>query len=581
MPIQLLWQPNATPPVRDLVDLGLQIGGDDTSLSSTAATPGRVRLIEVRDTGRTAGTAEGTADPERLIATFHGSFHFDPAARRADRITFEIFVGSSTVQPHDQTVQGFDPECVFGVDALVLTFVNRQFVIFFPFHVDSRSEGGFLEIQAVAEVVTANGGTVVRELGRSMVLNLGIRRTHAVDTTSNLPSGAALAYTGGLIGNIILFHEDYLLPGGVRNAAQSTPQTIVLDAARIPVPARATGGSVTFAPYVANSMNVILMIDLLDDVSPPDSFLTRSITGVTNAAPVRTDTIARFRRIIQARLGAVLPNAGFAGAHVFWQDEAGAAALVTAFTGAFRRRRGNWDLNNSAAPLVTSFWNFFIASGAGLSTAGEGEQIDSANTQVTIGARQVFLNNTLPIGGGTKRLTQPMRIATGVFQDLLMVRSGLPRTYPTLQDYNDAVDRVAGKMSVLIAHEIGHSLGLMHHCKVENGANYSESNGSPVLSTMSAGVESGGFGIGMVFSAQAKVIWAAVFGVTPTFPDTFLQNKVWTLAQVFTMDWSTRMTNFIRGHGEGSIARPLLGVLPGTVPPFAVAPPGAQRGTFR
>lgn len=120
----------------------------------------------------------------------------------------------------------------------------------------------------------------------------------------------------------------------------------------------------------------------------------------------------------------------------------------------------------------------------------------------------------------------------------------------------------------------------MHHCKVENRANYSESSGSPVLSMMSSGVESGGFGVGMMFYAQAKVIWAAVFGVTPTFTDTFLQNKVWTTAQVFTMDWGTRTTNFIKSHGEGSMARPGLGVF-NKVPPFAVAPPGGQKGTFK
>jgi hypothetical protein len=572
MPIQLTWQPNQTPPIANVVNIGLELSGEDASLS--AVTDGRVKLVEVPSTGRGKGQAENTT--ERLIATFHGKFHSNAAAARARRITFEIFIGSSTIPANSQDAQGFDPECIFGVDAFVFTFVNREFVVWLPFNVDTRSEGSFLEIQAVAEVGT---GTSVKELGRSMVLNLGIERTHAVDTTSTA-NNAAIAYTGRLVGNLILSHEDYILPGGVPNRAQSTPTNIVLDSAFIPV---TPGGTVVpFAPYPAGTMRIILLMDLLDGLVPPDSFLASSIKGGIVPAQVRTASVLRFRNSIQQGVQAVFTDAGFTGVQVLWQDQPAAAALVSAFTGAFMFQTlgGHfWRLSNSARPFVTSFWNFFIGSSDSNNTAGVDEGLDSTTaTPRTIGTQQVFLPNTVPIGSGTKRVNRTIQIATATFQDLLMQRSGVARTYANLAEFNDAVDKVAGKMIILFAHEVAHSLGMMHHCRVENRGNYSEADGSPVLSIMSSGVESGGFGVGLTFASQAKVIWAAAFGVTPTFSDAILRNKSWTAAEVFTVDWSTRTSRFIRSHGEGSIARPSLGS--SGLPPFAVASPGVQRGTF-
>ncbi|MGI8988215.1 MAG: hypothetical protein ACR2I2_01370 [Bryobacteraceae bacterium] len=574
MPILLNWIPSAAPKTANRIDIGLELSGEDDTLP--AVSDGRVKLVEIpapSSQGKAAGSSEGTAD--RLIATFHGKFHRDPKAPKATRLTFEIFVGKATVPAHDQTVQGFDPECMFGVDAFVLTFVNREFIVWFPFHVDVR-EGKFLEIQAIAEIDIAGGGT--KELGKSMVLNLGIRRTHAVDTTSILPGGANLAYTGDLVGHIILFHEAYLLPGGIRSAVQPDPDIIALDPAMIPVPA--SGSQLKFQAYVSANMHIVLMVDLLDDLSPPDSFLTGNIGGVTDPAPVKKATIARFKSALPPALTDVFVDAGFAGCDVRWSDDAAAAALVAAFKGAFTLRTAGWKLSSAGSPLNTSFWNFFVASGQ-IGTAGSGEQFQTQNTPTTVGGKSVFLKNTVPLGSGTKPLTKPIEIATAVFQDLLMTRSGLSRKYKDIAEYNGAVDKVAGKLTVLIAHEVAHSLGMMHHCKVENSGNYSEQFGSPVLSTMSSGVESGGFGVGMKFHSQAKVIWSSAFGVTPTFSDAFLQNKSWTPAEVFTLDWTSRMTRFIRSHGEGSVASPGLGTTLGTNPPFTTDPPAApQRGTF-
>jgi hypothetical protein len=576
--IQLNWIPNATPRTADRVNLGLELGGDDATLA--AVNDGRIKLLEVpppasQRTGK--GSAESTT--ERLIATFHGKIHRNTAAPAATRLTFEIFTGPGSGMPHDQNVMGYDPECIFGVDAFVFTFVNREFVVWFPFHVDTRSEGTFLEIQAVAEVGAVGSS---KEIGRSMVLSLGIHRTHAVDTTSNLPSGAPLVYTGDLVGNIILFHEAYLLSGGVRNAAQSTPTEIVLDPAMIAVPA--SGTQVAFQPYSSGSMHIVLLIDLLDDLAPPASFFTSNVTGATNPAKAQSDTRDRFKNALPSAIRDIFVDAGFAGADVRWSDDTAAASLVSSFRGAFTRQTlggSQWRLSNSSAPFVTPFWNFFAGSSTVNQTAGSGEKPAAPPVARTVGGRSVFLRNTIPIGSGTKSISSPIEIVSSVFQDLLQTRSGLPRTYKSVADYNDAVDKVAAKLIVLIAHEVAHSLGMMHHALVLNGSNYSEDHGSPVLSIMSSGVESGGFGIGLKFHAQAKVIWAAAFGVTPTFSDAIFQNKTWTAAEVFTLSWSDRTTKFIRAHGEGSIGSPGLGTPMTSKPPFTTDPPAApQRGTF-
>lgn len=575
MPIQLNWKPNATPPAADRTDFGLEIGGEDPSIAATQK--GRIKLVEVAapaSQGAGAGSAEGTA--ERLIATFHGTFHNDTAAPKATRLTFEIFVtNKGTVPPHDQTVMGFDPECIFGVDAFVFSFVNREFVVWFPFHVDER-EGKFLEIQAVAEVDQSAGGS--KEIGRSMILNLGIRRTHAIDTTSNLPNGNSLVYSADLVGNIILSHLAYLLPCGTRNAAQSTPDTIVLDPAIIPV--APAGTQVRFQAYTSGSLHVTLFVDVLDDLAPPEAFLRRAVPGISSPATTRTDTIARFKSALAPGLRTILTDAGFAGAEVRWSDDSAAASLVTAFKGAFSQGRSGWTLKNAANPLTTSFWNFFVVAGQG-TVAGTGETTATQNTATSVGGKSVFLQHTVPIGSGDKSLTKPIEIISANLGDLLQTRSGIARTYKDLNDYNDAVDKVAAKVVVVLAHEVAHSLGMMHHCVTLKGSNYSEQFGSPVLSIMSSGVESGGFGINLTFHTQAKLIWQKAFGVTPTFSNAILNNKVWTQAEVFTMNWTDRMNKFIRSHGENSLARPGLGTNLGTNPPFTTDPPAdPQRGTF-
>jgi hypothetical protein len=572
MPIQLTWQPNNISQISNSPRFGLEITGEDATLA--AVTDGRVKLLELQDTGAHKGQAEAAAP--RLIATFHGKFHSKASAPRATRITFEIFTGPGTFAPHVQDVEGFDPECIFGVDVLILTFVNREFVIWLPFNVDSRSEGGFLEIQAVAEI---GSGSSVTELGHSMVLNLPIERSHAVDTTSNGPNNRPLDYSGRLIGNMILSHRDFIISGQVPNPRLSSATQIVLEAAFVPVPPGGTAPP--FSPYPAGSMRIILLTDLLSDLVPSDSFLTSAIRGAIVPAQVRSASVTRFKSAIKQGVLDVFSDAGFTGVQVLWNDEAAANLLFTAFKRAFMFQTVGgqfWRLLNPATPFNTSFWNFFVGSSDSIQTAGQDEDSQVIQPPTTIARRQVFLPCPIPIGSGNKNLSRVIQIATAVFKDLLTTSSGVTRTFKNIGEFNDAVDKVAGKMIILISHEVAHSLGLMHHCRVESSGNFDETDGSPVLSIMSSGVESGGFGVGLRFASQAKVIWAAAFGVSPTFSDTFLKNKTWSAAEVFTVGWSDRTSRFIRAHGEVSIARPQLAS--SGVPPFALAPPRAQRGTF-
>lgn len=571
MPIQLIWMPNTPTSATSVPRLGLEIRGDD---AIGASVEGRLKLIEVNAPGSAGrGTAETTA--ERLIATFHGRFHRDAGAPVQSRVTFEIYQRPGTsVSAHNGYVNGFDPECIFGVDAIVMTFVNREFIIWLPFHVDTRSEGQSLEVVAVAERGPAGSPT---QLARSMVRTLPITRTHSVISTSTY-SNAFLNYSCPLVGHQILTPTHYILNGDRQNAAVI-----------IPVPPN--GSAVAFSAYASGSMRIVLLSDLLDDVVPADSFLTFNITGVTATAvaTVRTNVQTRFRNTIQNTLNAVFPDAGFAGMSAMWQNDAGAAALMTAFSGAFVRNtlRGRyWRLSNSQNPLQTSFWNFFVGSSNQLRapTTGVAEQFhDSAGAQHTIAGQQVFLRQPVPIGGGNKRLQTPIQIKSGVFRDLLTDRSQVPRRYNSLNDFYDAVDKTANKMAMLIAHEVAHSLGLMHHSRIASTTHYPESEGSPVLSLMSADVDSGGFGTGLRFHSQAKVIWAAAFGVTPTYSDQIFQNKTWTAGEVTTVDWGDRTNRFVHAHGEESIGHATLSTVPPASlgsPPFAGTPPNVQRGTY-
>src|ERR1700680_4274225 len=62
--------------------------------------------------------------------------------------------------------------------------------------------------------------------------------------------------------------------------------------------------------------------------------------------------------------------------------------------------------------------------------------------------------------------------------DLLLNSGGTARTFADETALIAAVDRSAAYVGIIVAHEVGHALGLMHTPHVEGG-DYSEANGSP------------------------------------------------------------------------------------------------------
>ena len=578
MPINLQWKPSNKPPTTDNPEnLGVEIGGDDASLP--IASPGRIRLVEVADPSKSGGAVE--AQQERLIATFHGNFHRDGSvADVRTRITFQILTNPAVRgSPHDQEVPGFDPECMFGVDAVIFTMVNRRFVCWLPFYVDSRSEGNFLDLVVVAEV--PGTGTTFRELGRSAVLNLGIRRKHRVRTTS-LSNNIPLTYTGNLVGNVVCAQEEFIVEAQVRDPQRSTQQQIVLQPTFIPVPTGG-GGDIRFAAYRADAMFVMLSTTLLGALRPSAAQLQSRVTNLPNPNAAQGNARTTIRDHVTATAQAIFRDAGFTGARVLWQDDPAAAAFDQTYRASFVDRGNRWDLGNPARPFVTPFWNFVVAHDStiqGAVATGEHRQLDTA-TQRNVAGTRAFINYALPIGQGNKNMTDPIRLNGDLMLDHTLNFSGTARRFKDEAELTTALERYADHIGIIVAHEVGHALGLMHTPHVESG-DFSEANGSPVLTIMSEGVDSGGFGTNMRFSSQAKVMFAGVFGVTPTFPDATLANKTWTAAEVRSIDWPVRKKRFFDLHGESGMRIPPFASLnAGVVPPFAIAPPGAQRGTFK
>lgn len=574
MPAHFEWKTTPKKPKPATVHrvlIGLEFGGDDAAI--TAPEPGRVRLIEVSGASKNAGPAEKGAS-DRLVATFHGTFHRDPAEKKPTRMTFEI-LSTGTGLPHEGKVNGFDPECMLGVDAVVMTFVNREFQIWLPFLLDRRSEGDFLELVAVAEV---DAGGTPRELTRSAVLNVPIRRTRRVVTTS----GNNMEYTGRVIGNAIVQHEDYLIQGGISTG--SGPMSI--NAEIIPVKTRAPFAAgdhhIPFRPYTAGDLMIVLLTELLDDLLPDAAFLRRAVPGTTAAnVPTRIAAMqARARSALSAALSDIFVDAGFAGATAPWSDEPAATTLVNAFTSTFQNATGPWSLVNPSSPLSVPFWQFVVAADQGINAVGE-SGLSTADQPFNQGGRSYLLTMPVPIGSGDKHMEQPAKLRSSFFAERITEdpATGNERVYKTLADFNTTLDAVIAKAAIVVAHEIAHNLGLMHAALISSTGAYPEIDASPIMTIMSSSVDSSTFGVDMKFSNVAKSIWAEAFGVTPNFNDSFLVNKTWTAAEVPTIGWSDRRSRLMKLHHETSMTSVGLLTMFPDVPPFAVAPPGAQRGT--
>lgn len=560
MTLKFAWKPKNTPvlPKGDRISIGLELGGDDTKLAD--GTDGTIELFEVSGTKSPGGEESSTPV---LIATFHGTFHRDPKQKKHKRITFELH-GQSSGLPHDQFITGFDPECIIGVDAFVVTFLNREFQINLPFFVDSLHEGKYLEIQAVAK-------TSARTLGKSAVLNLKIRRNHEVHTTSNTK------YTGDLVGNIVLHHEQYLVSGIFKNRSASWPSSST--ASSVPVPWTGTH-AIPFHPYTSGSLRILLTDDLLGSIVPDKDYVKDNVGGVKDPAKAVAAVDTHVRARFKTRIKDIFDDAGLAGAQVLWESDAAAAPEMTSLKAAFSSGRSGWTLRSASRPLVVPFWTFFVTNDDTMSSVGlaEGRNIRFTTTAAQTGNREYMLDCPAPIGSGDKEVVSVAKIRTSYFEDRLMGGMMANNKHKSLRDYIGVAEVVTDKVVVVIAHEIGHSIGLMHEVLVQQKGAYEEKDASPLLTIMANSVEDSSFGREVYFSNEAKVIWRRAFGVTPKWDKT-LGNKTWG-KDWKKKDWSTRKTAFMRLHGETMMTSLGLTTVMGDTPPFAGTGSKVQRGTY-
>lgn len=576
MPIHFEWQPNNNPvknKTMGRVPVGLMLYGDDKRIPGKV-TDGRIKIYE------TPGKNDVVRE-RRILATFHGRFHRDLSKKENVRVTFEINL-SGTKDPHNGCVQGFDPECIpfIGVDAFVFTFLNREFQINLPFFLDTEREGSQMEIQAFAEIGSAAQPV---ELAKSAILTMLIRRENEVTTTMTQGSNSA-RYKGKLVGNLILHPEEYLIQGAYRQRSGPWPQNIAAKVFEVP---RSGPFKIDFRPYQDGDLRIVILDEVLSATMPDESTFPEepaqinpnfsvsipTILKPTPKKPTVQELRTRLSNLIRNSLTEIFADAGFQGTQVLWEGEQGTAQLIKEFKGAFSRwRSSDWGLNRQNKPLEIPFWTFYVAGKVDPDPLGFAETpvCDNYTNAKQTGQREYLLPCPVPIGSGNKRLTAPIRIYAAYFLD---------RFNDALTEYKDfqkSLDIMAHRMAVLIAHEVAHSLGLMHDVRVDK---YSEKDAEPLLSIMCSAMEEGSFGWNGTFSNQAKLIWKTVFGsnVKPNFNPSYLRNKTWG-NDLDKVDWSERNTRFFKANQEKGGTLNVL--TSGSVPPYAKTGSAVQRGTY-
>ncbi len=587
MPLHLTWRPNNAPRRPEnggRTNLGLDLGGDilpsdNLQLKILPWPRGVEGYIFLSETvgGPAAGRGARESSQGRIIAAFHGTFHLDSSAPSSRRITFELVVENVGHPPHEGYVVGFDPDCIFGVDAVVLTFVNREFHINLPFYVDTMSEGDYLEIKAHARV---HSTTETLHFGESAPLILPIRRPHTVITTTPNGSGGFLRYSGNMIGHLVCHHERYLVIGNYRDS-RSTNRWRNNQIIEISRPDNRFTNP--FQDY-SSGMRILLLDELADNCIPDAEFLDENIRGeALHGGTIRNESITSFKQCTASKLVDIFEDAGFTGVRVHWQNDSNVADLVQQFNRYFQRVRNVWVLRDQRRMLDIPFWTFIIADKR-MSDVGNSELLDVSHRtdQSQTRNREYELPYPVPIGSGNKKLVSPIAVNAAYFQSDFRNRS-----YDDKPAFERRRNIISKKFAVTIAHEIGHSLGLMHPVKVQtDGADpYSEDEAYPLFTIMCSRVDRGVIGVGMRFANQDKVIWENVFNVHPNY-DTpgqqvgcHFRNKTW--SDWRTTDWTERKGLLMRQYQEDSMTG-LLDLRTGRIPPpFAEAGQSVQPGTYQ
>jgi hypothetical protein len=513
------------------------------------ATDGYIQLKELSG----IGGKESESLP-RLLATFHGKFHPPDRKKNRNDITFEILNPSgSSAGIHGGDVRGFDPECIMGIDAFVLTFVNREFVIYLPFLLDTRKQISHLQVRA--EAYSQN-----KKVGESPILNLPIHRNHTVETTTEIKNRRGKVtgyyrYRGRVIGNRILHHKDFII---------DTPSPIIQISSKMPAN--------TFKRYEEGKLQIVLMNDFLNGLTPHPS-KTNYLISMPNPLTVG-QWESKLQTQMKKSLKEIFLDAGFTGMKVFTQNDNAARQLVTEFRDARYRNRD----------IEADFWTFYITRDDSIPVLGYSESLRKS-FNIMIGGKRQSSPYQKPIGDGNKKIVVPIRINTATLTSWLPAAVVINDVYGG--DSDKVIEVQCKRTAILVAHEIGHSLGLMHEMIIPERMNnpkrvpYSEDGAKYLLTIMCSGGDKDKYSLDAKFSNQAKAIWMKAFKVHPKdFSETYFKNKTWSKNEVKSLSWIDRRKRIYKKHYEDGMTYMPLGSSR-KVPLYAGRGAKAQRGTYR